>query len=256
MAHPGGHLSGADAELRVAGPWPGRRRLPAWLMLAGLFVAGLAAPMAAQPVAAHTVRFTAFAARPLTDVAFVPRAGAAPQKVQFAATARSPLYEYQGAGPLRFIDPATRAVVAEAAIPPQTGRVLLLFTPLAASASGGEGGLRYQVAVLDDSTARHAAGALAIVNLSGAALGGTVNDRAVTLRPGLNAAIPVGRSARMRFTTTRNQRAYQAYAGTATLGAGERALLLLFPPYYPGTFEVQARLLLDKPGGGAPPARR
>jgi hypothetical protein len=255
MAHAGGHLSGAEAQVRVARPWPGRRRLPAWLMLAGWLVAGLAAPAAAQPVAAPAVRFTAFAARPLTDVAFVPRPGATLQKVQFAATARSPSYEYRGAAPLRFIDPATRAVIAEAAIPPQLGHVLLLFTPLAPSAPVADGGLRYQVAVLDDSPARHAAGTLAVVNLSGTALSGTVNDRAVTLRAGLNAAIPVGRSARMRFTTMRNQRAYQAYVGTATLGAGERALLLLFPPFYPGTFEVQARLLLDKPGATAPVKR-
>lgn len=219
----------------------------------GLPLAGLAPTAAAQPAAIQSVRFTAFAVRPLADVAFVPRANAAPQKLQFHPTARSSRYEYHGPMPLRFIDPATRAVVAEVAIPAGLTDVLLLFTPVDPAAGAAK--LRYQVAVLDDGAARHGAGSLAIVNLSGLVLGGTINDRAVTLRPGLNAALPVGRAARMRFTTTRNQRAYQSYAGTTTLATGERALLILFPPFYPGAFEVQARLLIDKPGAAAPVKR-
>lgn len=210
---------------------------------------GGAVPASAETAPpAQTVRFSVFSARPLTDVAFLPRAGAAPQALKFQPTARSPRYEYRGTMPLRFIDPDTRAVVAEAAIPTGLHDSLLLFSPLAPGTEG-TGKLRYQVAVLDDGAARHGPGGLAVINLSGLALKGTVNDQPVALQAGLNPTIPVGRGAKMRFTTVAGQRVYQAYAGTATLGRNERALLILFPPFYKGTYEVQSRLLLDQPPG-------
>ena len=53
------------------------------------------------------------------------------------------------------------------------------------------------------------------------------------------------------MTTVFKQRTYQSYACTATLGRNERALLILFPPFYAGALEVQSRLLLDKPAAGS-----
>jgi hypothetical protein len=32
------------------------------------------------------------------------------------------------------------------------------------------------------------------------------------------------------------------------LGPRQRALLILFPPFYAGSLEVQSRLLIDEPG--------
>lgn len=209
------------------------------------------------------VRFTVFAAKPIGDLAFAPRMGAAAQKVSFYPTARSPKYEYRGAMPLRFFD-ASGAVVAEATIPADMREALLLFTPVDVPATEGAGvtqardakdrkdakkkpALRYQVAVLDDGAARHAAGALSIINLSGLALSGTVNREEVTLRPGLNPTVAVGRSGKVTLRTTFNKRVYQSYAGTFTLSAKQRALLILFPPFYKGSLEVQSRLLVDEP---------
>ena len=34
-----------------------------------------------------------------------------------------------------------------------------------------------------------------------------------------------------------------------SLGRNERALLILFPPFYTGSLEVQSRLLIDQPVG-------
>lgn len=200
---------------------------------------------------APVVRFTVFAARPIADVSFGPRATGALQKLQFYPTARSPRYEYRGAMPLRFLDAGTGAVVAEATIPPGMRDVLLLFSPVDAAA-GGAGALRYQVAVLDDSAARHAVGGLAVINLSGLALNGTVNDEKVVLKAGLNPVWAIGRSATVRLSTTFKNRVYQAYAGTMSLGRNERALLILFPPFYKGSLEVQSRLLVDQPPGAVP----
>ena len=227
----------------------------AWLrfvLLLALF--GIGSASAADPATVASVRFTVFSAQPIRDLSFVPRSNAAPQKVVFQPTARSVRYEFRGAGPLRFVDANSGDVVAEAVIPASMRDALLLFSPLAEQAAAG-GTLRYQVAVLDDGAARHGPGGLAIINLSGLALSGTVGAEKVALKAGLNPTLAVGRSTTVTLTTVFKGRTYRAYAATIALGRNERALLLLFPPFYPGALEVQARLLIDQPpgsGSGSP----
>jgi hypothetical protein len=200
----------------------------------------------AQPTL-QAVRFTVFSAKPIEGLSFVPRANAPAVKLAFYPTARSPRYDYRGPMPLRFVDAESGAVVAEATIPVGISDALLLFSPAAATA----GKLRYQIAVLDDGVARHGSGGLAIINLSGLALSGTVNKEAVTLQPGLNPTLKVGPAAKIVLQTQSKGRTYQAYAGAAALKATERALLILFPPFYQGSLEVQSRLLVDQPPGTA-----
>jgi hypothetical protein len=233
-----------------------QRAVLRWLGLTALlgFCLGGAMVRGAAPVAGQVVRFTVFGLRPAGDVAFTPKAGAAPQKLRFYPTARSPRYEYRGTMPLRFVDPETNAVIAEVTVPPGAGEVLLVFAP---AAEKGSGARRSQVTVVEDSFARHPAGTLTILNLSGLTLAGIVNDRAVTPEAGLNAPLPAGRSAAVRLTTTVRGRVVQSYAGTTALGRDERALLVLFPPFNPGSVEVQGRLLVDKPASTATaPARK
>jgi hypothetical protein len=220
----------------------------------GLLLATFASAEVAPPSAA--IRFTVFSAQPIKEVSFVPRANTPPQPVQFFPTARSPRYEYRGAMPVRFVDTNSGAVVAEAIIPAGVRDALLLFSPMepaagAVAAPGVPAERRYQIAVLDDGAARHTAGGLAIINLTGLALSGTVNTEKVTLKAGLNPTLAVGRSAKIALNTVSQKRTYQGYTGTATLGRNERALLILFPPFYKGAHEVQSRLLLDQPPGAA-----
>jgi hypothetical protein len=223
-----------------------------------LVLLGIALPesllQAQTPVTPRSVRFTVFSARPVTDVAFTPRSNAAPLKLQFYPTARSPRYEYHGTMPLRFVDATSGALVAEASIPATIQDALLLYTPIDAP-SAGSGSLRYQIAVLDDSAGRHGAGGLAIINLSGLALSGTINKEKIALKAGLNPTLPIGRSAKVTLNTVFKSRTYQSYAGTVSLGAKERALLILFPPFYKGGLEVQSRLLLDQPPASPPVVR-
>ena len=204
----------------------------------------------AQPTT-QAVRFTVFSAQPISGLAFAPRPNAAPAKLAFYPTARSPRYDYRGPMPLRFIDADTGTVVAEATIPIGLNDALLLFSPVEAAA----GKLRYQIAVLDDSATRHGPGGLAIINLSGLALSGTVNKETVTLAAGLNPTLAVGRSAKIALQTQFKSRTYQSYSATVALKPAERALLILFPPFYKGSLEVQSRLLLDQPPGVAPAKR-
>ncbi|MGH7943469.1 MAG: hypothetical protein ACREH8_20200 [Opitutaceae bacterium] len=203
---------------------------------------------AQTPGAGQPLRFTVFSAQPVKGVVIVPRAKAAPMTVVFQPTARSVRYEYRGAMPLRFVDAASGAVVAEANVPAGLQNALLLFSPIEAGKAGGAG-LRYQIAVLDDGAGRHGPGGLAIINLSGLALSGKVNNQSITLKPGLNPTLPVGRSVAIKLSTVFKQRTYQSYTGTVSLGRNDRALLILFPPFYAGALEVQSRLLVDQPPG-------
>lgn len=246
MADPRRHLNRIAAGARRESGW--RWMIGVILVLAS--VAGLHAQTAANTPA---VRFTVFAAKPVSDLAYVVRAGTPPQKLAFYPTARSPRYEYRGPMPLRFLDAGSGAVVAEATIPAGMRDALLLFTPLEAASAGGKAStLRYQVAVLDDSSARQASGTVAIINLSGLTLSGTVNKENVTLRAGLNPAIAAGRSATIKLRTIFNKREYQAYGATVPLAPKQRALVILFPPFNKGSLEVQSRVLLDEPGSAPP----
>jgi hypothetical protein len=104
--------------------------------------------------------------------------------------------------------------------------------------------------------ARHGVGGLAIINLSGLALSGSINKDKITLTPGLNPTVTIARSATITLSTPFKNRSYQSYASTVSLGRNERALLILFPPFHKGGLEVQSRLLLDQPpaatGSSAP----
>jgi hypothetical protein len=200
-----------------------------------------------------TVHFTVFAARQIAGLAFLPSVRGAPQPIVFYPTARSPRYDYRGKMPLRFVDAKSKAVLAEATIPPDLHEVLLLFTPMEPGATTG---LHYQVAIIDDNRAALSAGAVEILNLSGLDLVGTINRSAVVLKSGLNAPIPIGRTANIVLRTTSKNRSFRAYAGDVDLAADQRALLILFPPFYHGSLEVQSRLLLDVPRTNRAPASR
>lgn len=212
-----------------------------YLILAALLAAPFTARAQTAP-AERRVRFTVFSTRPASGLVYTPRPAQAPAPLVFYPTARSPRYEYRGVMPLRFHDAKTNAVVAEATIPPEITDALLLLVPIEPAPATGP---RYQSYVLDDAAARQAPGSLAIINFSGLALSGTIDGKPATLQAGLNAAQPVGKSAAVTLRTTFKTRTYQAYAGTVELAKNERALLLLLPPFYKGSLEVQSRLLID-----------
>lgn len=247
MAHALRHLSGVSSGVPRT---LSRRRVLG--LLAGACWWGRPAVVSGQTGAApvQALRFTVFAATPPAGLTFVPRPGAEPQKVAFQPTARSRRYDYRGPMPLRFSD-ATGKTVAEATVPAGLREVVLLFL----GAPAGDAGLAYRIAVLDDSAQRLGAGGLAIINLSGLALSGTVNTAKVTLAPGLNPALAVGRAAKIELHTTFKGRVYQAYAATVALKAGERALVILFPPFNPSSLAVMPRVLLDQPSAASKGAK-
>ncbi len=195
-----------------------------------------------------SVRFTVFSARPIEGLAYVSTTGAK-LPLKFNPTARSTRHTYNGALPLKFVDIATGAVVAEATVPSDVREPLLLFMALPTDSARG---LRYQVAVMDDSAAKLGPGHLAILNLSGLKLTGTLDKVSLTVDEGLNAPLPFARSAKLTiFASVRGTRV-QSYADVIKSPKSSRLLLILFPPTRPGALEVQSRALVDEPGKGTP----
>lgn len=239
MAHARGYLSGAGFP-------PALRWMASWKPALLAACLGVAHSVFGQPPQ-QTVRFAVFSAQPISGLTFSPRPNAAAQKIVFYPTARSPRYDYRGAMPLRFVDETTGEVVAEASIPAEIREPLLLFSAVQNTGKMPVP-LKYQIAVLDDSATRLAPGALAIINLSGLALSGTIGRETVTLKAGLNPPLAIGRAAKIELRTKFKNRTYQSYANTVQLTPRQRALLVLFPPFNAGSLEVQSRLLIDEPG--------
>lgn len=220
------------------------RHLIALLALATALLAQ--APRTAE----QPLHFTVFSSKALTGLAYTPKPGVPPVTMKFFPTARSPRYEYRGSMPLRFIDAAASGIVAEATVPPEIREALLLVSPIEPAPATG---VKYRVAVLDDSALKNSAGGLVVINLSGLALAGKIDGKDVELKDGLNAPQAVGRTAKIALHATLKGRTYQAYAENLTLKKSERALLILFPPFYKGSLEVQSRMLVDEPPAATVP---
>lgn len=217
-----------------------------------LFALGaLAAIARAQTAPPTAIRFTVFSDRPVSGLSYTPAPKGAAVPLVFYPTARSPRYEYRGPSPLRFVEALSGAVVAEAVVPPEIHQPLLLFSAITPAPTTG---LRYRIQVLDDEALHRAPAGLTILNLSGLALSGTVDQQAITLTVGLNAPIPLAHAAKVQLRTTLKNRSYQSYVDTIALEKSARALLILFPPFYQGSLEVQSRLLHDTPATAKPPA--
>lgn len=241
MAHAYRHLSIASLRRWI---FSVGRSGSAGIVALILLGSGLHAQIASPPPEV-SVRFAVFSAKRIEGIAFFPRANASPQSLRFYPTARSPRYDYRGTMPLRFVDPADGSVVAEAVIPPGVRDALLLFSTW--DSPGRPAGMRYRIAVLDDGAVRHGPGGLAIINFSGLQLAGTVNEEEIAVSAGLNPTLRVDASATIALTTRFKGRVYQSHVSTVSLGPHERALLILFPPFYPGALEVQSRLMVDQP---------
>jgi hypothetical protein len=200
----------------------------------------------AQVQPEQRLRFTVFSPRPALGLAFTPRTGAAPQSFAFYPTARSPRYEFRGTMPLRIVEVESGKIVAEANVPPAISDALLILLPVEPTPSTG---LRYRVLVLDDGATQQPAGSLAVINLSGLALSGSLGDQPIALTEGLNAPVAVSRAAKLVLRSPGKGRSVQAFASEISLSRNTRGLLLLLPPFYKNSLEVQSRLLIDAAPG-------
>lgn len=218
-----------------------RRNLIAVIVAAMVTAAGLAA---ADPPPERRFEFTVFSPEPISNLGYIRQAGAAPEPLVFYPTARSPRYAYAGPATVQFADVRTGSVTAEITVPAGARRLLLLFSTETTMPGGA---VRYRVQCVNDSPEVHPPGSLQFLNLSGLALDGTLNGRAIALAEGFSDPITVDRPAAVVLRTTFKRRSYQSWAETIPLDSSTRCLVILLSPYRPGSLEVQWRLLLDTP---------
>ena len=214
------------------------RYLITWVLSLGTCVAGTLSVGPAGPL-----RFTVWAFSPPSLALAVDMGEGGRLPLQFHPTMRSPVYEYAGASRLRFMDAETGEAVAEADIPTEWQRVLLIFAPTPGSVARW----RYQILVVDDSAEGLPKGTIRVLNRSGWTLRGAVNGQAREFPPGLSPALASSGAVDLQLRAVLRGRWWQSHASQFELGAEQRALLVVLPPYYPGSPEVQVRRLVDSP---------
>ena len=212
------------------------RYLITWLLGLGACFAG---GLPAEPQG--PLRFTVWAFSPPSRALAVDMGDAGRLPLQFHPTTRSPVYEYAGVARLRFLDAGTGEVVAEADIPAEWRRVLLIFAP----AQSRETRLSYQILVVDDSAEALPKGSLRVLNRSGWTLRGAVNGQSREFPLGLSPAMPASGAVELQLRAALRGRWWTSHTSQFELGAEQRALLVILPPYYPGSPEVQVRRLVD-----------
>ncbi len=172
--------------------------------------------------------------------------------LRFYSSSRSPKYQYRGTSPIKIfrervvsgaLQPTAieRIPVAEAQILPSARQLLLVFI-----ADPRPAGLQYIVYSFDDSLANLPAGYVAIFNLSGFTLHGSIGSRPVLLKAGPSISYPLrGDFTDLRFGTYFGDRFRQTYLSPVILTDNQRAILFFYPPYLKGSPEIQPRLLIQ-----------
>ena len=197
------------------------------------------------------VEFSVFCLQRLNGLKFINTEGQI-ETLRFFSSSRSPKYIYRGTSPIKIFRerPAVGAIqptdlqripVAEARIPSSARKLLLVFL-----AAPGATGLQYTVYPFDDSLANLPANHIAIFNLSGFTLHGSIGDRHVLLKAGPSISYPLrGDIIELRFGTYFGDRFRQTYFSPIILTNNQRAILFFYPPYLKGSPEVQPRLLIQ-----------
>ncbi|QYM80119.1 hypothetical protein K0B96_05745 [Horticoccus luteus] len=217
------------------------------LALRGSLFLAVAVAAIAQPARPREleVHFTVFAPTFVSDLAYRIKTERAVKLVPltFFPTARSPVYAYRGPAPLEIVDEKSGEVVALADVPPNISEPLIILFPLTPAPTKGT---RFRVYVHDDAKSKHGPGGLGVLNFSNLSLDGTVDRQAVQFGNGFYGPYNVGAVAKVMLRTRFRGRSLQTYADSIHLGRDGRALLLLLPPFYRGSLEVQTRILLDE----------
>ena len=219
------------------------------VLFLGLPLGALESREVEMPV--QQVEFSVFCRQRLEGLKFINAEGRT-EALRFYSSSRSPKYNYRGTSPIKIfrervvsgaLQPTAieRIPVAEARIPPSARKLLLVFL-----AEPRPAGLQYIVHSFDDSLANLPAGHIAIFNLSGFTLHGSIGNRPVLLKAGPSFSYPLqGDFIDLRFGTYFGDRFRQTYLSPVILNNNQRAILFFYPPYLKGSPEIQPRLLIQ-----------
>jgi hypothetical protein len=193
------------------------------------------------------VRFKVYSERKWEGLRFEPREGVV-EELKFYSSSRSPVHIYTGDGPIVFYRMAEEAegerrvaaVVERNNLPEEA---LFIFVERKSSGAANAGG--FDVIVFEDGKKQLPARHVVIANLAGFPLQGRLGNEKFLLSPGdFSPPFRLNRSRALALATVSGVPVFD-YPG-ARMEADERALLILFPPYLPGSPEVQARWLRER----------
>lgn len=229
----------------------------------------------AQPEAeieSISIDFSVFSYRRPDDIKYFTDAETS-KEISFYSGARSPEYAYEGAPVITFfkefeVDPVfdpkengnpenlepliERIPVGQAIIPEGVKNALLVFFP-SRSRDAGKAGKYYNIFVIDDSSSALRESQMLVLNASGINLVSKVDAESFVAGPGLHGPFRLSGLTKIQMATRVRDELIQAFLGEVELDAGERAILILYPPKLRGSVEVQARLLVDTDDTYEPP---
>lgn len=213
------------------------------LIFAPLLWLGAAIAVVAQvPEPQLALDFTVFSSDRIVDLGYLKpaRVGSTTVPVQFFPTERSPRYQYRGPVPLEFVNVKTGQVVASVTPPLEMTHPLFIFS----SRSGGE---KFDIFVVDDSSAGMGPKGVTILNFSNMEHTGKLGKTSISVAKGLNPTIPLDGSSRIQLQTVFKGRPFASLDDNLGVTRGQRALLFLLPPFNKGALDVQYRILIDEP---------
>ena len=195
---------------------------------------------AAAEAQSRVISFTVYSQKRLRGVFFRDSSGAE-QELRFFSASRSRSYRTSASGFLQFYrksDSDEVALIARVEVASLPATALLVFSPVAQNG----GPTLYEIRALDDRVDAFPIQHLRILNVSGLDLRVHLADVPIPLPPG-SASPPIAVSAEVAIDvrTVAGKPAFREQH--FFLGNGERVLLVLFPPYLPGSVEVQPHFL-------------
>lgn len=201
----------------------------------------------------RTINFSVYAAKmPTEPIHFLTKPLGNAQTVTLYSAQRSPDYRWTGSGPIQLFSESriadmvegevSRRIVAEVLVPDDMIQVLIILFPNPAFTTN-ESAPAYLAYVFNDSPENLPAGRMVFLNASGMEFVGKINNSVVTVQRGLNPPLQVGSAVKIDLRVKYRERYYQSYSSTLRLPENERMMLLILPPYYEGSLEVQARVL-------------
>lgn len=220
-------------------------------LIASLFVACSVVYAQAEtpvpPVRQVTLQFGASAQLAPVGVGYMPATGKPLTSVDFYDVARSIPQRYTGDAIVKFYDMATvkddavPEVVASCEVPEGLRNVLFLFITKAKPV----GGIKYDVAVIDDSETKVPYGSFAIINLSGKEYAASYGAEPIMIRPGISGSYSSARKTSLQLAVARGQEWANAGRHEFQLSGSTRGWVIIYPPARATSFYPAVKSLID-----------
>ena len=206
----------------------------------------------------RTIEFTTYGQYPIKDTWYQPickealtdgTPPSAPVKIETHSLTRKGPHTFTGDNTIRFYNPTTQRQVARVELPKKSDKWLLIFLKNPNYTTHPDTQLKYIIYPFDDSEKNLPIHSLVLLNLTGRELTGKIGKKRIQLNHGTSPKFKARKSIQinlwMRAKNGHDQ--LQALSKTYPFKAGNRNLILLFPPVLKGSADLDTRLLVERP---------